>query len=687
MPASLESPIRTTASVLLIEEYEALAMALTSALKKFAPQHRTRVVQSLSDAESAAVEIGPQLFILDFDPPHSNTIDFLNRMRAAHPDARVLVVASGTSAEFAAERYGPNAVQFVEKPFELADFGAAVQALLGPWTEVSTGDSRGTLRDLNVRDFVPLECVSGATAILKITASDQRVGEIHFLEGHICHASAPGLSGIDALHEIMRWENARGIEAPRAGNGPRTITGPWLPVFLEALKASRPPALESDTPAAPLIPPEEPVSPKLGKKIVVIDDTEMLAIFVKDSLAIADPSLQIFTALSGNEGIKETVAILPDLVLLDYSLPDLPGDQVCEQLLQNEATAKIPVVMMSGHVQQMTATGDRYPNVAATIAKPFISEALVELVTQILVRTSIPAPQPQETTITEPTESNAPKGATSPEAKPTRQGNGKKPARKGASSKSSKEMTAKVVPLPPAKPTPTAAETKSVTPKSETPAPEPSAVSPEIRPLETKPSKPAQSVSHPTKSAISNRGTVVLGWGMEVVSVQFTPRFQIGTLRVRPTASMSLTHLQESSVIGNGGPAGFELGKVELDSNGHIKTMRLRPTRAPAGSVLTRKGFDIRDVNLLNESACIQFTARSVAPMVMQLLATFKLIGVELSDRFEVAQLILQPEGNRVRITFDPNSRGNRGTEFETVGVQLDASARVVEFVLNPAAA
>ena len=68
----------------------------------------------------------------------------------------MIVIASGTSPEFAAERYGPNAIQFVEKPFELADFGAAVQALLGPWTEASSGDSRGTLRDLNLRDLVPL---------------------------------------------------------------------------------------------------------------------------------------------------------------------------------------------------------------------------------------------------------------------------------------------------------------------------------------------------------------------------------------------------------------------------------------------------------------------------------------------------------------------------------------------------
>ena len=130
---------------------------------------------------------------------------------------------------------------------------------------------------------------------------------------------------------------------------------------------------------------------KTGKKIVVIDDTEMLLIFVEDSLSLADPSLQIVTALTGSEGVRRAETMMPDLVLLDYSLRDLRGDQICERLLQNEATARIPVVMMSGHVPEMMATAERYPNVVATIAKPFMSEALVQLVHETLAKGPLPS--------------------------------------------------------------------------------------------------------------------------------------------------------------------------------------------------------------------------------------------------------------------------------------------------------
>jgi CheY-like chemotaxis protein len=694
-----------------------LAAAITSALKKFAPLHRTLVVGSLPEAEAvlAQTQPQPQLLIIDFDPPHPNAIEFLNRIRPAHPDARVLAIASGISPEFTAQRYGPNAIQFVEKPFELADFGAAVQALLGPWTEAKSGDSRGTLRDLNLRDLVPLECVGGATAILKVEAGE-RTGEIHFFDGHICHAEVAGLYGIGALHEMMRWPNGRGNEAERPVDSPRTIQGPWGHVFLEALRKSRASVEELKPPAPALSVREEPAPTpaKTGRKIVVIDDIEMLLIFVEDSLSIADPSLQIVTASNGSEGASLVEAIIPDLVLLDYSLPDLRGDQICERLLQNNATARIPVVMMSGHVPEMIVTAERYPNVVATIAKPFMSEALVHLVNQTLARGLLPiAPPPETASGWTVVEHSA--GPTSAEPKPARHGNGKKPVGKTVPAKSeSKELpekpasTAPPISSPAPQPAPTssieivepiatpaAAPAPAVSIKvvepivTAAPAPTPAApLSPTTRDI--RPTEPGLYELPPVPSAQPARvagpvgGGVVLGLGMEVISVQFTPRFQIGTIRARPASpTLSLTQLLMPSDAQKLLGAGFELGPVELSPDGRIKTLRVRPTRKPAESIRTHAGFDINEVNLVNEPACIQFTAGMSVPMTMQLVAIFKIAGVELSDRFEVDQLVLQPEGNRVRVTLDPQPSGTAGTEFETVGVRLDASGRIGEFLLS----
>src|SRR5262249_7880744 len=118
--------------------------------------------------------------------------------------------------------------------------------------------------------------------------------------------------------------------------------------------------------------------------IVVVDDTEMLLIFMEDILATADPELRITTALSASDGLREIERLIPDLVLLDYSLPDFNGDELCALLLQNERTANVPVLMMSGHVPEMTAAAARFPNIVAIIEKPFLSDALVSLVPRTL---------------------------------------------------------------------------------------------------------------------------------------------------------------------------------------------------------------------------------------------------------------------------------------------------------------
>jgi len=64
--------------------------------------------------------------------------------------------------------------------------------------------------------------------------------------------------------------------------------------------------------------------------------------------------------------------------------------------------------MMSGHVAQMNTTAARFPNVVATIEKPFLSDALVDLVQQTLEAEHTFEKQPDEellapTILSEPT--------------------------------------------------------------------------------------------------------------------------------------------------------------------------------------------------------------------------------------------------------------------------------------------
>jgi hypothetical protein len=243
------------------------------------------------------------------------------------------------------------------------------------------------------------------------------------------------------------------------------------------------------------------------------------------------------------------------------------------------------------------------------------------------------------------------------------------------------------VPPPPAPAEIISAPPPPIVPQS--PAPPPHIPTPPVEPTAVAPAPivapPAPTPRPPPAPlAATNGSSVVLGLGVEVIAIQFTPRFQVGTIRARPTASTLF--LAHSSAPTENLLAGFEIGPVELGPDGRIQTLRVVPMRRPAKAIEVRNGFAINELALVNQNASIQMTAGATAPMTMQLVALFKVAGVELSDRFEVAQLVLKPAETRVRVTLDPQSRSAGGTEFETVQVRLDASQRIAEFVLNSAA-
>ena len=635
MPPTFESSSGTTAprNILLLEEYDALAAAIGSALQKFAPQHSTTVASSLAEAAALADKLQPGLIVVDFDPAYPGLTEFFWKMRDAHPDARVLVIGAGISDKIAAEWRSLGALQFIQKPFEVADFGAAVQALLGPWKDSQSSRPRGTLRSLTLADVILLQCAGGRSVIVQVTARNGNSGEIHMAGGQLVHAKAGRRTDAEALEEMFGWPEPHLQETERPISAPRTIHRPWSGFVFEALRQAN-----ARQPAP--VPPAPPL--KTGKKIVVVDDTEMLLIFVEDTLATADPQLQITTALNGMSGLKQIERVMPDLVLLDYSLPDLTGREVCIGLLQNERTAHIPVLMMSGHVSEMMQAAADLENVVATIEKPFLSEAFVALVKETLETAPVPKPKvlPQ------------PKLATPP-----------------------------VVAKPPA-------IEKDPAVAVEKPVERPPANAPIVR---TAPpvleSARVSTISAPVFSTQPN--DVVLALFLEVVSMQLTSTLRMGAIRAKPSSSavslrVSPAALRAAFPV----ETGFELGRVELDANGRIATVRLIPTLQPFQRLPTRNAFEIGGVAVvpINSHEQVQLTSTTAAPMRMQLLSHFELAGVELSGNFQVAQLVLKTRSNKVRVTLSSEAIGpeQTGATCETAAVQLDNSAKIAELLLNP---
>ncbi len=115
----------------------------------------------------------------------------------------------------------------------------------------------------------------------------------------------------------------------------------------------------------------------MGQKILIIDDSLMLLRFAANVLQQHWPGLEIITAKRGAEGCARAQSHKPDLILLDYILPDLSGDDVCVKLRQTPDISEVPVVVMSSGGTEVKDIEKRHPNVVKTISKPFTPELLV----------------------------------------------------------------------------------------------------------------------------------------------------------------------------------------------------------------------------------------------------------------------------------------------------------------------
>jgi CheY-like chemotaxis protein len=83
----------------------------------------------------------------------------------------------------------------------------------------------------------------------------------------------------------------------------------------------------------------------MKKKVLLVDDVRL---FLKlEETFFKRTGCEILTADSGAAALKSALAESPDLILLDYIMPDLMGDEVCKRLKADERTRDIPVIIVS----------------------------------------------------------------------------------------------------------------------------------------------------------------------------------------------------------------------------------------------------------------------------------------------------------------------------------------------------
>jgi len=90
-----------------------------------------------------------------------------------------------------------------------------------------------------------------------------------------------------------------------------------------------------------------PFTRRRGAVVLVVEDSEEAYELLSDLLADAD--FEVIGAQNGIDAVDTAVKLLPDLILMDLSLPLMGGCEATRLLKSDARTREIPIIALTGH--------------------------------------------------------------------------------------------------------------------------------------------------------------------------------------------------------------------------------------------------------------------------------------------------------------------------------------------------
>jgi CheY-like chemotaxis protein len=112
------------------------------------------------------------------------------------------------------------------------------------------------------------------------------------------------------------------------------------------------------------------------RTIMVVDDSPTVRKLISSKLERHGHT--VVSAVDGMDALAKINEIVPDLILLDITMPRLDGYQVCKLIKNNDATKGIPIVMISGKDGFFDKVRGKMAGSSGFISKPFGPEILMK---------------------------------------------------------------------------------------------------------------------------------------------------------------------------------------------------------------------------------------------------------------------------------------------------------------------
>jgi len=119
-----------------------------------------------------------------------------------------------------------------------------------------------------------------------------------------------------------------------------------------------------------------------GPLVLVADDSRTIQSMVASRLERS--GYDVVSCANGTEALRIALERVPALVILDVEMPGLDGFAVTRALREDDTTRDIPVVLLTGHDDDVSVQAGRVAGATEYITKPFSPQALESCVGRIL---------------------------------------------------------------------------------------------------------------------------------------------------------------------------------------------------------------------------------------------------------------------------------------------------------------
>jgi DNA-binding response OmpR family regulator len=114
------------------------------------------------------------------------------------------------------------------------------------------------------------------------------------------------------------------------------------------------------------------------KKILLIEDESVIVEAI--TFLLEYEGMEVVAHSDGAGAARLAASIRPDLIILDAMLPNISGFDIIAEIREDDATARIPVMMLTARGQARDREAALDAGVTRFMTKPFANKEMVETV-------------------------------------------------------------------------------------------------------------------------------------------------------------------------------------------------------------------------------------------------------------------------------------------------------------------